>query len=103
MNRRRACAAAVPVLLAGCGTRGRPGRCGARCPARNRQTHKPLLVLGPGSAHSAVGLVNRLLAPHGAPRAQSCPTLAPLRASKRVGLKGAFLRKPCRKQGISMG
>jgi hypothetical protein len=36
------------------------------------------------SPHSAVGLVDRLLAPHGVPSAQSGPTLAPLKASRRV-------------------
>src|SRR5262249_56280110 len=36
------------------------------------------------SPHSAVGLVDRLLASHGAPRAQSGPTLAPLTAPRRA-------------------
>jgi hypothetical protein len=36
------------------------------------------------SPHSAVGLVDRLLAPHGVPSALSGPTLAPLKASRRV-------------------
>ena len=40
--------------------------------------------LGP---HSAVGLVDKLLAPHGASPAQSGPTLAPPKASRRVRLR----------------
>ncbi len=36
------------------------------------------------STHSAVGLVDRLLALHGVPPAQSGPTLAPPRASRGV-------------------
>ena len=39
------------------------------------------------SPHSAVGLVDKLLAPTGAPRTQSGPTLAPPTASRRARLK----------------
>src|SRR5215467_6829873 len=39
------------------------------------------------SPRSAVGLVDRLLASHGAPRTQSGPTLAPPTASRRARLK----------------
>ena len=46
------------------------------------------------SPHSAVRLVDKLLAPHGAPEVPSGPTLAPLRASRRVRLKGADGESP---------
>jgi hypothetical protein len=46
------------------------------------------------SPHSAVGLVDKLLAPRGAPDVPSGPTLAPLRASRRVRLKGADGESP---------
>ena len=46
------------------------------------------------SPHSAVGLVDRLLALHRVPPAQSGPTLAPLRASRRARLNGADGENP---------
>ena len=52
--------------------------------------------------HSAVGLVAKLLAPHRAPAVPSGPTLAPLRASRRVRLR-AQTAKALPKQGFHMG
>jgi len=46
------------------------------------------------SPHSAVGLVGKLLAPHGAPRAQSGPTLAPLKAPRRARLESPDGKNP---------
>jgi hypothetical protein len=46
------------------------------------------------SPHSAVDLVDKLLAPHRAPDVPSGPTLAPLRASRRVRLKNTHGKSP---------
>jgi len=46
------------------------------------------------SPHSAVGLVDKLLAPHGVPKVPFGPTLAPLRASRQARLKGADGESP---------
>ena len=54
------------------------------------------------SPRSAVGLVDRLLAPHGAARTPSGPTLAPLTASQRARLKSPD-GKNLPKQGFHVG
>jgi hypothetical protein len=46
------------------------------------------------SLHSAVSLVDRLLAPYGAPQAKPGPTLAPLTASRQAWLKNPDSKNP---------